>query len=246
MIARYTSLLLLLLISNAHALDKLSCAATGEFPPLHFIENNTLKGMDVDLFHQAAKNLNIEVNIVTLPLVRILRKMKEGSLDCMFAAFKTPDRAIYMDFTTVPIHVSSLVFFEKTNSKIKFNSLKDLHGLVVGLVRGFKTSEAFDKALNQGLFKVEFVNDFEQNFHKLSRGRLDLVLVNRYVGGNILKKHNINNILPLPIPLIAQPAFLTFSKKTQHAHLVPLFDTEFSKAMNDGRFRKIENKYIAN
>ena len=246
MIIRFAGLILLILVSSTHALDKLTCAATGAFPPLHYIEDNTLVGMDVDLFNLAAKNLKLEVNIVTLPLVRILRNMEEGSLDCMFGAFKTPERERYMDFTSAPIHVSSLVFFERINNKITFNSLKDLNGLIVGLVRGFKTSETFDNALNQGLFKVEFVNDFEQNFRKLSYGRLDLVLVNRYVGGHILKVHNIKSVQPLPKPLIEQPAYLTFSKKRQLKKLVPLFDAEFSKAMKNGQFQKITQKYIAN
>ncbi|MEH6345063.1 MAG: transporter substrate-binding domain-containing protein [Bermanella sp.] len=241
-----TSLILLLMVSNSHALDKLSCAVTGAFPPLHYMENNILLGMDVDLFHLAANNLNIKVDIVTMPLERILHKIKVGSLDCMFAAFKTPERALFMDYTSVPIHVSSLVFFEKIGSQMKFNSLEDLNGLTVGLMRGFKTSKGFDTALNKGMFKVEFVNNFEQNFRKLSYGRIDLVLVNRYVGGRVLKVNQIKNVQPLPVPYIEQPAYLTFSKKKQLKKLVPLFDAEFSNAMKNGQFQKITHKYIAN
>ena len=244
--AAFTSLLLsfLLLVPSAYGLEKLKCATSGNFSPLNFMQEGTLVGIDVDQFNQAARRLNLDVDLISLPFTRLLIQMEEGSLDCMFAAFKTPEREVYMDFTSVPIHVSSLVFFEKNGSNITFNTLEDLKGLTVGLVRGFKTSAAFDEAVDQGLFSVEFVSDIEQNFQKLRFGRLDLVLVNGHVGGNILRKLKITNIRSLPVPLIAQPAYITFSNKKRLNHLIPLFDNELTKAKQDGSYQKIIDKYI--
>ena len=245
--AAVTGLLLfyLMLVPSVQGMEKLKCATSGNFSPLNFMQDKRLVGIDVDQFKQATQRLNLAVDLIVLPFTRILIQMEEGALDCMFAAFKTPDREVYMDFSSVPIHVSSLVFFEKEGSNITFNSLEDIKGLTVGLVRGFKTSAEFDDAVDQGLFKVEFVSDIEQNFQKLSFGRLDLVLVNGHVGGNILKRLNLANISPLPNPLIAQPAYLTFSKKSDLSHLVPLFDHELTKAKQDGSYQKIIDRYIA-
>ncbi len=245
--AAITGLLLfsLLLVPSAHALEKLKCATTGNFSPLNFIQDKKLVGIDVDQFNQAARRLNLDVDLISLPFTRLLKQMEEGALDCMFSAFKTPEREIYMDFTTVPIHVSSLVFFEKAGSNITFNTLKDLKGLTVGLVRGFKSSAEFDEAVEQGVLNVEYVSNIEQNFQKLSFGRLDLVLVNRHVGGNILKKLHMTDIHTLDVPLIAQPAYLTFAKKKHLTHLLTLFDNELTKAKEDGTYQKIIDKYIA-
>ncbi len=245
--AAFTSLLLffLLPLPTAYAEEKLKCATTGSFSPISYMQGNNLAGIDVDQFNQAARRLNIDVEILVMPFPRILRHMEEGTLDCMFASFKTPAREVYMDFTSVPIHVSSLVFYEKNGSNITFNRLEDLKGLTVGLVRGYKNSAAFDEAVDQGLVNVEFVTNIEQNFQKLRFGRLDLVLINRHVGGNIIKNLSIANIRPLPVPLIAQPAYLTFSKKRRLTHLVPLFDNELTKAKQDGSYQTIIDKYIS-
>jgi len=233
------------LMATTQAADKLRCATTGSFPPFSFMEGEMLVGIDVDQVKLAARRLNINMDIVAMPFSRMLVQMKEGELDCMFAAYKTPEREIYMDFTSVPNHVSSLMFFQRRDSNTKYNSIDDLKGLTIGLVRGHKVSEDFDAALDNGWFTVEKVNEHEQNFRKLSFGRLDLVLVNRHVGGYILKKTNIANIQTLPVALTKQPAYLTFSKKRHHTRLIPLFDAELQKAINNGTFKKIVGKYIA-
>jgi len=235
----------MLLSMTAQATEKLTCA-TNEFAPFGFTENDTLTGIEVDLVQEIAHRLKFDISLTMMPWKRMLQFMEDGTIDCMFAAFKTPEREVYMDYTSVPIHISSLVFFEKDGSHIKFETLEDLKGLTVGLVRGFKTNEAFDAAVSKGVFRVDEVNNFDQNFKKLSAGRVDLVLVNRHVGGRILKKLGITNVHPLPVPLSATPAYLTFSKKRQHADLVSLFDIELKKASSDGTYRKIFEKYIQN
>jgi len=244
--ARYTSLLLLSLwlVPWAQGIEKLKCATIDGFYPLSYMQDNQLAGTDVDQFIQAARRLNLKVDLIPLPFTRILRKMEEGTLDCMLFAFKTPDRQVYMDYTSVPIHVASLVFYVKNGGNITFNTLEDLKGLTVGLVRGFKSTGAFNKAMDQGLVRVEYVTNVEQNFQKLSFGRLDLVLVSRIVGDGILKKLRIDNIRSLPVPLVTQPAYLTFSKKRRLTHLIPLFDNEFAKAKQDSSYQTIIDKYI--
>ncbi len=236
--------LILCLVANSHSIEKLKCACTGAYPPLNFMKGGQLAGIDVDQFNLVAQRLNIEVDLISMPFPRILIELEHGSLDCMFGAFITPHRKSYMDFTTEPIHVSSLVFFENIKSNIHFKVLADLKGLTIGLVRGFKTSPAFDKAAQQGLFNVEFVTDIEQNFQKLSFERLDLVLVNQHVAGYVMTRLKLTNVRQLSTPLSAQPAFITFSIAKKLSHLAPLFDAEMKKLKHDGSYQAIMDTYI--
>ncbi len=209
------------------------------------MKGGELMGIDVEQFNQIAQRLNIEVDMIAMPFSRILIEMEHGSLDCMFGIFNTSDRGVYMDFTAVPVRVTTLVFFENIKSNIHFKTINDLKGLTIGVVRGFKVSPAFDEAAELGLFNVEFVNKVEQNFQKLSFGRLDLVLGNQHVAEYLINRLNISNVRQLRTPLSAQPAYIAFSKVKDLSHLVPLFDREVKKLKLDGSYQAIIDKYIS-
>lgn len=228
----------------AKTVETLRCG-TNEFAPFGFIENGQLKGIEVELFHEIGKRLNIQTKLNLFPWSRMLAMVKKGDLDCMIAAFRTEERLAYMDYTNVPFHVSSLVFFIHQDRPFQFNTLEDLKGRNIGLVTGFSTSPEFDEALNKQWFTVSPVNDFKQNFEKLAVKRVDMVLVNRHVGAYLLKKLNLPQIAALSVPLTARPAYLTFSKRAGKGYLIPLFDMMLFELLTDGTYQDLFEKYTA-
>ncbi|MCX4025285.1 amino acid ABC transporter substrate-binding protein [Endozoicomonas sp. SM1973] len=228
----------------AKTIETLKCG-TNEFAPFGFIENGELKGIEVELFHEIGKRLNIQTKLNLFPWSRMLALVKKGDLDCMIAAFRTEERLTYMDYTNVPFHVSSLVFFIHQDRPFQFNRLEDLKGLNIGLVTDFTTSPEFDEALNKQWFTVSPVNDFKQNFEKLAVKRVDMVLVNRHVGAYLLKKLNLPQITALSVPLTARPAYLTFSKRSEKSTLIPKFDMVLFELLTDGTYQNLFEKYTA-
>ena len=175
---------------------------------------------------------------------RMIKQMQSGKIDCMFAAFRTDERLEFMDYTSVPIQVSSLFLFVNSEKKFPFKTIDDLKGKVIGLVRGFSTNKEFDAAKKNGLFKVDEVETFDQNFGKLAKKRIDAVLVNKHVGSEAIKRLGLSNIEPLDRPLTAVSAYLTFAKKRRLKNLVPMFDYVLFDLLTDGTYEKIFKSYL--
>ena len=174
---------------------QLNCA-TNEFPPFGFektVQGKSLPvGVEVEVFDLICKELNLNCKLEILPWKRMINQIKRGQIDCMFAAFKTKKREDFMSYTSVPFHVSNLTFFIlNSNKSFKFTTLKSLKGKNICLVRGFTTTPDFDKSVKSGEFEIISLNDFDQCFKMVSKGKVDATLVNQEVGFTIMNKLNI-------------------------------------------------------
>tara|TARA_Y100001970_G_scaffold292687_1_gene435231 strand:+ start:1252 stop:1998 length:747 start_codon:yes stop_codon:yes gene_type:complete len=239
---------LALLPYSSMAKQKLRCA-TNDFPPFGFEKEvegkNTPVGVEVEIFNLICKELNLTCSLELLPWKRMINQVKRGEIDCMFAAFKTEKRKNFMVYTSVPFHVSNLTFFiEKSNTSFKFSNLKDLKGKNICLVRGFTTTPEFDKLAKQKVFEITHLDDFDQCFKMLRKGKVDTTLVNQEVGFDILKKLNINNIKPFKNPLYSKPAYLTFTKKKEFGQIPSQFGQKIFQILKSGQYKKIYDKYL--
>ena len=147
---------------------KLKCA-TNDFPPFGFEKEiqgqKAPAGVEVEIFNLICKELNLTCSLELLPWKRMINQVKRGEIDCMFAAFKTEKRETFMEYTSVPFHVSNLTFFiGKSDKSFKFSKLKDLKGKNICLVRGFTTTPEFDKLAKQKLFEISHLDDLDQCF----------------------------------------------------------------------------------
>src|SRR5690606_40609452 len=99
--------------------------------------------------------------------------MRAGMLDCMFAAFVTPERLGYMNFTRVPLHVSRLALYTHRTTTFSFERIEDLPGKRIATLRDFRTVDVLAEALNQATFAERvYGNDFEQLFEMLAQKRV--------------------------------------------------------------------------
>ena len=226
----------------------LNCA-TNEFPPFGFEKKvqgkNTPIGVEVEVFGLICKELNLTCKLEILPWKRMINQIKRGQIDCMFAAFKTKKREDFMSYTSVPFHVSNLTFFiESSNNSFKFTNLNSLKGKNICLVRGFTTTPDFDKSVKRGDFEIISLNEFDQCFKMVSKGKVDATLVNQEVGFTIMKKLNIKNVRPYKNPLFSKPAYLTFTKKRDFGSLPSQFGEKIFQILKSGQYKKIYEKYI--
>ena len=227
---------------------KLKCA-TNDFPPFGFEKEiqgqKAPAGVEVEIFNLICKELNLTCSLELLPWKRMINQVKRGEIDCMFAAFKTEKREAFMEYTSVPFHVSNLTFFiGKSDKSFKFSKLNDLKGKNICLVRGFTTTPEFDKLAKQGLFEISHLDDFDQCFKMLSKGKVDTTLVNQEVGFTIMKKLKINNVHPFKNPLYSKPAYLTFTKKKKFGQIPSQFGQKIFQILKSGQYKKIYDKYL--
>jgi polar amino acid transport system substrate-binding protein len=224
-----------------------------DYPPFTYSdENSHVKGIDIELFQEAANRLGIEINIKLVPWKRLLKMTKQGDIVGSFAMFKTPERESFSLFT-YPIHYSTFKLFTTKNQDLNYSSVKDLYGKRIGIEAGFVISDEFDQASSRGDITLIQIFNFDDAFRRLLMGGIDA-----FVGNDLVVQHklkygytkikNISDIVALAKPL----------KQTRGAYFVlskefPLDDkllwqkkfTDTLKAMEqDGTSNRIIQKYI--
>lgn len=228
-----------------HHVDHLECG-TNEFPPFTYAdEQGRAAGIEVEVMKEVALRLGLRIDITILPWPRMLSMMRNGELDCMFAAFHTPERASYMQFTQIPIHVSRLAVYTHSTNAFPFTRLEDLRGRRIGLIRDFQTIPALDSALARGDFAEAIIGtSFRQLFDQLASRRLDVVIVNHHVAENILAQMGEHDIIELPHALSSNSAFVTFTRKRSFDTLIPKINYALFEIIADGTYARLFAAHI--
>ncbi|MBF0451661.1 MAG: amino acid ABC transporter substrate-binding protein [Candidatus Magnetomorum sp.] len=227
---------------------------TNTFAPFGFEKDGKVQGIEAELMTEVGRRLGIDIDLKIFSWAALLESMRFGTLDCMFAAFKTEDREKFLLYTNVPVHISSLVFYVHEDKKMPFSGkIDDLKNKRIGIVQGFKNPYDFEKGERRQLYQVFQLRDLEINFKILQKHCIDAVLVNRHVGEYTLGQLKMDGIIPLPVPLTATPAYITFSKflETKEkklikdlSYLVPQFDAVLFEIFTDGTYQRIFQKYM--
>ena len=233
---------MLMQAASAQDVKQLTCLST-VFAPYVFEVNNEVVGVDVDVVKEIGRRLGIAIEIKLKPWVRLEKEMEAGTEQCAFAYFKTPERLTYMDFTHVPLHITSYTLFVLAEKKLNYKSLADINGFTVGVNQGFKTTPEFAEQVARGSFTEFRVEQELQSFQMLNAKRLDAVLTNYFVGAYQIKNLQLTNVVPVFPPLQSTPAYLTFAKKAELDELVPLFDSVLFDILVDGTYQRIFDAY---
>lgn len=229
-----------------HHVSHLTCG-TNEFPPFTYAdEKGNAAGIEVEVMHEVARRLGLTIDITILPWPRMLAMMRSGELDCMFAAFHTEERASYMQFTQIPIHVSRLAIYTHRAGAFPLTRLEDLRGRRIGLIRDFQTVPALDDALAGGDFaEVIIGTSFRQLFDQLAARRIDVVIVNHHVAENILAESGADEIIELPHALSSNSAFVTFTRKRSFDTLIPKINYALFEIIADGTYARLFAAHLA-
>lgn len=252
------SLILLLQMQPGHASDQYRFAAvpphhvshltcgTNEFPPFTYADaRGNAAGIEVEVMEEVARRLGLTIDVTILPWPRMLSMMRSGELDCMFAAFHTEERASYMQFTQIPIHVSRLAIYTHRAGVFPLTRLEDLRGRRIGLIRDFQTVPALDDALARGDFaEVTIGTSFRQLFDQLAARRIDVVIVNHHVAENILAEMGAHDIIELPYALSSNSAFVTFTRQRSFATLIPKINYALFEIIADGTYARLFGAHI--
>ncbi|WP_290329880.1 substrate-binding periplasmic protein [Vibrio tapetis] len=222
---------------------KLTCYST-VFSPFVIEDNGEIKGIDVDVIKEVGRRLHLDISFALKPWKRLEQDVKDGTVSCVAAYFRTEERREYMDFTNVPLHITSYTLFTNKAEVKAFKTFKDLKGWAIGVNRGFKTTPEFESAMSHGLITKHDVKSDEQSVKMVSSNRLDAMLTNYHVGLYNIKKLGASDVRPLLPSIRSTPAYLVFSKKQNLAHLVPKFDEVLFSVIQDGTYQRIVDQYL--
>lgn len=145
------------------------------------------QGLATRILSEAMALNGDQVEVVFLPWQRALNETREGHYDALMPAYLSAERR-HDFYTSMPLLDSQLGFFHRRDRAIAYRpgELDSLRPYRIGVVRGYVNQANFDAA---DFLDKEVVNSDWQNLEKLLRGRLDLAVVDRYTGYQLLARN---------------------------------------------------------
>ncbi|MCP3925838.1 MAG: transporter substrate-binding domain-containing protein [Desulfobacterales bacterium] len=163
---------------------------------------------------EAFKKAGYNTKILFVPWRRAVKMTKEGYFHALIGASYTKKRIEYFSYPRYNWK-SSVHFFARKGHKFKFNKIKDLCPLRIGIFAGSFYIKRF-KSYN--CFNIEAVPTTQQNIKKLVLNRIDLFLdfkdsVNFYLNKEL--KEYASQVEPVYPALETDKIYLVISKKTK-------------------------------
>lgn len=231
---RYLVALLLLLVPCAHAGQKTLVINTTGLPPLNTPD---LRGFLDRVAAEAFSRLGIRLKTVRLPAERGLLNSNAGIEDGEMSRIAGLERA-YPNLVRVPEKIMEWEFVGFSRRPIPLDKgWSSLLPYSVGIITGWKI---YEKNVPAGTWLVKVKNP-RQLFGLLLRGRVDIVLYERWNGMQMVKSESPGLYMLKP-PLARREMFIYLHKK--HRALVPRLAAVLRAMKQDGTYQRLYRQVL--
>jgi len=207
--------------------------------PIMYQQDNQIVGAGPEIAQKVFSNLGVTV----LPKFEgawdvVQDKTKNGLVDVLVAAYKTPERETYMDYS-IPYTIDPVVLVVKKGKSFTFDKWEDLIGKKGVVTVGDSYGQDFDKFVKEKLSPKQ-VGTPEEAFALLDKGQADYFVYALYSAqGYIFKNKLADRMEIIPQYVSTENFYLTISKKSPFASLMPQVNTLLEKYKNDGTIDQI-------
>ena len=214
-----SALVILSLVSTAlHAqADTIRVGMSGQYFPFTFVEQDTLKGFEVDVMDAIAEEMGRKVEYQTAAFSGLFGMLGAGRIDTVANQITiTDERQKAYLFSEPYVYDGAQVVTKAGNDEI--NGVEDLKGKTVAVNLGSN----FEALLRDLPYASEIdIKTYESNIERdTALGRVDAFVMDRVSASQIIKEK------PLPLAL-AGPTF------SQITNAYPFKDTERGRALRD-------------
>ncbi|MEG3617139.1 transporter substrate-binding domain-containing protein [Magnetovibrio sp. PR-2] len=200
-------------------------------PPYVFLDDQSNpKGILVEKITRALDRLGIKPVFEINNWSRAFRRVKNGDIDAIIPALKSPDREAYLVYPKNPIALFNMMMAKHVSDPRQTVELNDINGLTVGRIRGARVTPAFDEALQAQKFDLAERATFGQLALGVAHQRLDYA-----VGPELMlmwgagERGVLRNLSFLEPSLGQGPVYLAISKHSQFVLKVE----EISESIHD-------------
>lgn len=218
--------------------SKVRIAVDEQNPP--FMYANTggqARGVYPVLLKGIFAELGLGLELVPLPWKRALRGLDQAEHG-VGGLYANSERLAKFDYGE-PLLVETVRVYVRRGGLRDLRGLQDLHGLRLGVLRGWTYGDEFDAARRDGRMRVEEVAMDRQNFGKLERGYLDAVLAVEQTGEAVMAGGEFPSVRALATPLMENPAYLAFHKSTGQQALLKRVDAAVARLRDSGAHAKL-------
>jgi len=243
--------LCLFMVSTCYSQTEITII-TDEWAPYEFKigteGNESITGFSTEVILSVLEQMGVKIKgkIRQYPWARCEVMIINGSADLLFTAASSPDREAKTYYCYEPLITGSWSFFirKADEGKLKFDTLDDLKGQKIGVVRAFSYTPEFWEYVNKNSFPEEVVSD-DLNLKKLNGNRFNYTIMNSLNGRYLIKQLGFkDDIIMLPKPLDSSDLFCVFSKNTINIDFVNEFAAALKRFKNTDLYTAIYTKYF--
>ncbi len=218
-------------------------------PYQYLTPDNQVKGLEIDLITSIAKEAGCSLKFVQNDWVHLLAGIKDGSVNILGGASKTPSREAFAAFSA-PYRHESFVLYVRTEQLEEFSSqsLKQLLdnkfrlGVTEDYIYGDEITDIQDnESLASQLVTVPIT---EVNYYNLTQNQIDGFLEDPFVAAYTIKRKGLSKqVTASNIRVSSGTVSIMFSKASVKPEVVESFNKGLLAIQKSGLYEKIVKKY---
>ncbi|MEI6557694.1 MAG: transporter substrate-binding domain-containing protein [Rhodospirillaceae bacterium] len=184
-------------------------ASEDHFPPYNFTNKGQRTGIDTQIVNAILKELGVEAQHKAVSWPEVVKLLDTGKVDVAFQFVGNEER-FKKYFMIGPFRVGTTVIMMKKGKTVPFNTVKDLVGLRIGIVKGFSYSPDFDAA--DFLTKIPAGGSLT-NFRRLFLDIVDAIVGDRKTLEYFAEQDGLRDKVDvLEKPLILAPRYIAMPR----------------------------------
>ncbi len=232
---------------------KLTCALTVGWDPWepyqYLTPDNQVRGLEIDLISSIAKEASCTITFIQNDWMRLLKGIRNGSIDMLGGASKTASREEFAYFST-PYRHESFVLYIRAEQKNEFagKTLKQLLenkfklGVTEDYIYGDEVSGFQDNPIIAS--QIIGVPITEMNYFNLIQHQVDGFLEDPFVAAYTIKRKGLaEQIIATTVGYDSGNVSFMFSKKSVSTEIVDAFNQGLKTIKASGEYDKILKKY---
>lgn len=164
--------------------------------PYQFSMNDTMQGIDVEIFQQAANSIDCDVAFVEQTWSELLTGVEKGEIDVLGGATVTPEREAYAEFSD-NYRSESFALFILSDDSFQGDELQAFlsNNNKVGIVAGYYYGDMVANLMDHPQYGEMFIDErsTEQSLYNMFYSRTDGALADPVEGKYVLKRKGLGN-----------------------------------------------------
>ncbi len=245
-------IVLLMASASVHADERVVTLVSDPWPPYVLGETGGVAtgGIGVELLRAIFDRVDgVRLELPLVPWNRALRAVQQGTQDGFGILLRTPEREAYLVYTDAVFVSHNVIWFARSRfpDGFEWTGYDDFKPYTLGVVTGHSYGDELDRLLTAGAMNAVNVSSADKLFVMMAKGRVDLAIVDRFVGRALAADHDgAEDRFGVATRPAAEEIFhIAFSRKSNARELIPAVNRAIADLKSEGVIDRILNRHSA-
>ncbi|MFP3976370.1 substrate-binding periplasmic protein [Marinobacter sp. KMM 10035] len=219
--------------------------------PYFIPQRGRVAGIDADISREVMRRMNCNLTLVKLPWARGLVELRQGRIDMVSGAHRTPEREKYAHYAnTVPTISPNLLFIRRSDkAEFRFSGLREVldSGFKLGAQINVSYSEEYGALVQDSRYRgnIEYTSRRDSLWRMLALNRIDGVIADKLTAMHEIHGLGLSDRITYSSMVVSSTeAHYIFSKESVSPEFVADFDRALEAMQNDGTYSAIVHRYV--